>query len=232
LKRPLFYGKMLLVIFLTRIYFLRHCEAEGNVQKIFQGTTDTDISPKGKKQLEFLSKRFQNINIDKAYSSPLIRAKKTAFAAIEGKNMGVTERPMLCELSGGIVEGKPFRETFDAMPELREVWDNRPQDFAPEGGESMRHAYERIWNETLSLARENQGKTIIASTHGGCLRLLHCRLFFHDIERLVEVPWSENTAVTLVEFDNALTPTVVFFNDTSHLPEELRSSFKTQEAEK
>ena len=217
---------------MTKIYFIRHCEAEGNVRRIFQGTTDTDISEKGAKQLSYLSKRFKDIKIDKAYSSPLIRAKKTAFAAIEGKNMGVTDRPMLCELNGGIVEGKPFRETFDAMPKLKDVWDNRPQDFAPEGGEPMRHAYERIWKEALALARENGGKAIIAATHGGLMRLLHCRLFYHDIERLVEVPWSENTAVTLVEFDNALTPTVIFYNDVSHLPEELRSSFKTQEEKK
>lgn len=217
---------------MTRIYFLRHCEAEGNVQKIFQGTTDTDISARGKEQLKYLTNRFRDIKIDKAYSSPLIRAKKTAFAAIEGKNMGVVERPRLCELHGGIVEGKPFRETFDANPKLKEVWDNHPQDFAPEGGEAMRDAYERIWNETIALARENEGKTIIASTHGGLMRLLHCRLFYHTIDRLVEVPWSENTAVTLVEFDNALTPTVVFFNDVSHLDDSLRTSFKTQEASK
>ena len=215
---------------MTRIYFLRHCEAQGNVRKFFQGTTDTDISERGKEQLKYLTKRFKAINIDKAYSSPLIRAKKTAFAAIEGKGLGVIERPNLCELHGGIVEGKPFRETFDANPELREIWDNHPQDFAPDGGESMRHAYDRIWEEVLSLARDNQGKTIIASTHGGLMRLLHCRLFYHTIERLCEVPWSENTAVTLVEFDNALTPTVVYFNDVSHLDDSLRSSFKTQEA--
>ena len=41
---------------MTRIYFLRHCEAMGNVMKIFQGTTDTDISPKGAEQLKFLTK--------------------------------------------------------------------------------------------------------------------------------------------------------------------------------
>ena len=35
------------------------------------------------------------------------------------------------------------------------------------------------------------------------------------------MPWSENTAVSLIEFDDALNPKVVFYNDVSHLPEEL-----------
>ena len=42
-----------------------------------------------------------------------------------------------------------------------------------------------------------------------------------DITKLSEMPWSENTAVTLIRFDGELNPEVVFYNDTSHLPEEL-----------
>mgnify|MGYP002520493897 CR=1 FL=1 len=41
--------------------------------RIFQGSTDLDISPIGEKQLEYLKKRFENIHIDKIYSSPLIQ---------------------------------------------------------------------------------------------------------------------------------------------------------------
>ena len=46
---------------MTKIYFVRHCEAMGNVMHIFQGVSDFDISEIGKKQLEFLKKKFDNI---------------------------------------------------------------------------------------------------------------------------------------------------------------------------
>ena len=43
------------------------------------------------------------------------------------------------------------------------------------------------------------------------------------LERIQEVGWSENTAVSCVTFDENLHPTVVFKNDSDHLPPELYS---------
>lgn len=217
---------------MTKIYFIRHCEAMGNVNRVFQGHTDSDISPRGGKQLECLSDRFKDFKFDNIYSSPLIRAYKTAMAVAGDKNIEVIKRENLIELYGGFVENQKFEKIFSENPDLADIWHNRPQDFAPRDGEPMRNGYERIWQETLSLAGENKGKTIAVATHGGVIRLLLCRLFFHDIERLIEVPWSENTAVTLIEFDNALTPTVSILNDTSHLKPELRSAFLTDSGDK
>ncbi len=125
---------------MTKIYFVRHCEATGNVQRIFQGITDTEISELGAKQLEFLQKRFENEKIEKIYSSPLNRAYKTALAVKGSKNIEIVKIHGLIELNGGIVEGKPFAETFSKMPHLADAWDNHPEDFHPEGGESMRAA--------------------------------------------------------------------------------------------
>ena len=41
-----------------------------------------------------------------------------------------------------------------------------------------------------------------------------------DIKELKNTPWAENTAVSLIEFDDNLNPNIVFYNDVSHLPEE------------
>ena len=37
---------------MTEIYLVRHCEAMGNVKRLFQGSTDLDISETGEKQLK------------------------------------------------------------------------------------------------------------------------------------------------------------------------------------
>ena len=39
------------MIKLTKIYFVRHCEATGNLNRTFQGSTNTDITELGAKQL-------------------------------------------------------------------------------------------------------------------------------------------------------------------------------------
>ncbi|MBR6533831.1 MAG: histidine phosphatase family protein, partial [Clostridia bacterium] len=48
---------------MTIIYLVRHCEAYGNLNRLFQGVSDFDISEMGAKQLEFLKKRFENIQL-------------------------------------------------------------------------------------------------------------------------------------------------------------------------
>lgn len=65
---------------LTTIYLVRHCEAMGNINRIFQGHTDEEISDNGRLQLEKLAERFRDIHLDALYSSPLKRAYRTAEA--------------------------------------------------------------------------------------------------------------------------------------------------------
>ena len=114
--------------------------------RIFQGVTDTDITEIGQKQLKFLEKRFEAVHLDKIYSSPLIRTKKTAEAIKGKRDLDIEIFPEIIELNGGFVEAKPFKETFDAYPEMKDAWFNHPEDFAPEGGEAMRDAYIRSEN--------------------------------------------------------------------------------------
>lgn len=205
---------------MTYIYLVRHCEAMGNHKRLFQGSTDSDISEIGFKQLEYLKKRFKSIHLDAVFSSPLIRAQKTAEAVAYGKDLEIITRKNLAELHGGVVEGKPFVEAFNAIPGLADAWNNHPQDFAPQGGEAMRDAYVRIYDEVIALAHMNRDKTIVAATHGGVLRCLTCRILYNDITRLKDVPWHENTAVTLIKVDDNDNIGIEFFNDYSHVPQE------------
>ncbi len=206
---------------MTKIYFIRHCEALGNQLRVFQGTSDFDISEIGAKQLEYLKARFENTDVDLVFSSPLIRAYKTAKIIADGKGLAITAFDDLKELDGGIFEGKPFKESFLAHPDLAEIWNERPEDFAPEGGESMAHAYERIFNVLNKIAELSKGKTAVVTCHGGVLRCLICRMLYNDIKMLKEVPYGDNTAVTLIEADENGNFTMPYCNDASHLPEEL-----------
>ena len=36
---------------MTEIYIVRHCEAQGNLKRLFQGVSDFDITETGAKQL-------------------------------------------------------------------------------------------------------------------------------------------------------------------------------------
>ena len=206
---------------MVKLYIVRHCESLGNEMNIFQGTTDLDISTFGEKQLSFLEARFKDIHIDKAYSSPLTRAYKTALAATKGKNIEIVKDESFIEIHAGKIENENIEKVFALDPNLADIWHNRPQDFKADGGETMREVYNRVWTgfDKLATSPENDGKTILIASHGAAIRCLICRLLFGNIERLSETPWSLNTAVTLITYCDGVCK-IEFANDASHLPEE------------
>ncbi len=211
----------ILVISVTKVYIVRHCETDGNAGKIFQGHTDLDINELGSKQLAALGERFKKICLDAVYASPLIRTQKTANAIVGNREIPVFCDTGLIELNGGVYEGKTYTEISEEYPEFKEIWSIRPWDFSPEKGEKMTDAYDRIWNEIIKIATENKNKTVAVTTHGGVIRCLLCRILENDIKKLPNIPFGDNTAVSLLEFDENLTPKLLFYNDSSHLTDEL-----------
>lgn len=204
---------------MTKIYVVRHCEAAGNHKRLFQGTTDCDITKLGQKQLEFLSERFSDIQLDAIYTSPLIRAVKTAEALCGDRDIDIVKLDGLAEINGGVLEAKPFMPTISSIPGLAEIWNDTPEDFAPPGGEPMRTAYERVWNAIETVFKENEGKTVAVASHGGVIRCLNCRLLYGDIHRLKDTPWCENTAVSLITSRDGECK-LEYMNDHTHVPEE------------
>lgn len=204
---------------MTRIFLVRHCEAEGNLTRSFQGGTNLDITELGAKQLELLKDRFKSEKIDTIYTSPLIRAQKTAFAIKGERNMDVKIDSELREIHGGVIEGKSYAEIFGNDPVMADIWDNHPKDFAPENGEKMTDAYDRIYNAIEKIAVENDGKTVAVASHGGVIRCFMARLIFGTIDRLQDVPWAENTSVALITYENGKFD-IVYKNDRTHVPDE------------
>ena len=107
---------------MTKVYLVRHCESQGNKERIFQGQHDADISEKGAKQLQFLAERFRDIKLDKIYASRLTRANKTAQAIANIKGMRVEINNAFIEINLGELDGQPFQYIFDTYPELRHSW--------------------------------------------------------------------------------------------------------------
>lgn len=202
---------------MTELYIVRHCEAVGNVERFFQGSSDTEITDLGEKQLEFLKERFKDIPVDKIYSSPLKRAFKTAAAINGGSADGIETVQDLIEIHGGVIEGMQYNDILKKYPDVEYAWENEPYNFCADGGESMASVYDRAYETACKLAKSNSGKIIVATTHGGFIRCLLCKILYDDIKRLNDVSWSGNTAVTKLIYQNGKF-VCDFINDTKHLP--------------
>ncbi len=211
----------------TRVLVIRHGEAQGNLERTFQGHTDAPISENGRKQLELLSVRCRNMSIDAIYTSPLIRAQETAEAVNQFHKVPIRVREDLMEIHGGVWEGEKWAELPDRFPQEALAWSLQPHTFAPRGGEPMRRVYERMRCAVLGIAEEHLGGQVCVVSHGCAIRNLLCWAMGYPIERLQQVDWCDNTGLTLLELDGQLRPRVLYANDASHLDEET-STFSKQ----
>lgn len=208
---------------MTKIYLVRHCETEGNVQRVFHGIIDTLPTKDGEKQLDYLAEHFRDIPLDAIYASPLKRTQATAEAVNRYHGLPIKPDRRLIEINGGEIDGMPWKRIIADYPELGDVWMNALHDFSTQKGESMRDVYARAHTTLRDMADKNRGKSIALATHGGFIKNILCWLKFGDITHLMEIPWPENASVTLLEFDENLDCKIVYDNDFSFLPEALQS---------
>lgn len=204
----------------TKIILVRHCEAQGNHERVFQGAIDCDITERGRVQLDALSERFRSVEFDVIYSSPLLRARRTAEAVNRYHGLPMQIESDLREINGGHWEGKKWPDFPKLYPQEARAWNLTPWDFAPEGGESMRQVYGRIRRAVTAIAAKERGRTVAVVSHGCAIRNLLCYAHGWPIERLNEVEWCDNTAVSVLEFDEDGCVNILLENDASHLTED------------
>lgn len=213
---------------MTQIYLVRHAEAEGNVKRLFQGHIDADVSARGEEQLARLAARLADVPFDALYASPLKRAYKTAEAINSRHHLPIVTDAELMEINGGCFEGRPWMKLPALFPQENDAWENRPWEFAPEGGEPMRHVFARMREAVGAIARKWAGHTVCVVSHGCAIRNFLCYAHGWPIERLNDVQWCDNTAVSLAEYDAGGHVRLLLENDASHLDESV-STFATQD---
>lgn len=204
---------------MTTIYFVRHVQAAGNKNRVFQGRTDTDVSDDGRIQLENLVGRFSSVALDRIYVSDLKRARLTAEAVRGGRDIEELVDERIREINAGVWENQPVMELSERYPEAMRRWREEIWNFETEGSETMRDVYARTGAALDDILKENDGKTVAVVSHGCALKNMLCYALGWPIERLFDVPWLGNGSVTKLVFDGGLPGTPVYTNDIAHIDE-------------
>ena len=110
----------------VKLIIVRHCEAMGNHHRVFQGSTDCDITENGARQLDALAERMLEFPFQAAYSSPLQRALKTAQAANRHYGLEIKLDARLAEIHGGCWEGKRWGDFPALYPQESYLWNQEP----------------------------------------------------------------------------------------------------------
>ena len=211
---------------MTTIYLIRHAQAEGNLYRIAQGHFDSYITALGYRQIDALAERFRKVHIDALYSSDLRRTRTTATAITRYHELEVHTTPRLREICLGVCEGMSFGDMRKYDPVQMDYFNNDPEKWRAEGAETFSDCTKRLMTVVTEIAEANDGKTVAIVSHGMAIRSMLAKIQGVKSENIADLPHGDNTAVTLLHYDNGKF-TVEYYNDNSHLPEEL-STFAKQ----
>ncbi len=201
---------------MTTIYLIRHAEAEGNLYRIAQGQYDSILTDRGWRQVKALEKRFDGVSIDAVYTSDLYRTCATSSAIYRPRGLTPIRRADLREICVGEWEQKSWGEIARRDPEQMENFRTRLHAWHMEGAETPEQVLERVLHAVKEIGAENEGKTVAVFSHGCAIRLLLARLQGYSMEELGKTPHGDNTAVSLLEYENGRLR-VVYRDDNSHL---------------
>ena len=202
---------------MTRIIITRHGQSIANENDIFAGYSDFDLTELGKRQASAVAGYLvKNERIDAIYSSDLLRAYHTATPVAEALNIAIVKDTQLREIFGGEWEGLTFTEIAERYPEDMSVWTKDYSHSCPVGGESTKHVYERVVPHICSVAKENDGKCVLFSTHATVLRAFTAYALGLSADEVGNISFAHNSSINIFEYDKGKV-SVVKTNIIEHL---------------
>lgn len=161
-----------------KIYIIRHGETDANKFGILQGCADIPLNSYGEELAAASGRGLKGVHFDAAFSSPLIRAKKTAELVLSesGNDCPIIIDERIKEICAGAYEGKHLRPEFGEIPaEDVRLFFNEPLKLKSfPNGENVIDVANRT-QEFLHELAEKDYETVLVSTHGCALRcMLNC----------------------------------------------------------
>lgn len=104
----------------------------------------------------------------------------------------------------GAWEGHTWQEVSRLWPEEFYHFNRRIDLWQPEGGENARQVLGRYLPALEEVARAHDGETIALFSHGAALRIVLGTLQGQTLREVGTSPHGDNTAVSLLEYENAL----------------------------
>jgi probable phosphoglycerate mutase len=205
----------------VRLILVRHGDAHAGFHGVIGGPAGcTGLTPYGRAQAEALRDHLATsgrVRADVLLASLLPRAIETASIIAPGLRLEIAGQECgLCEVHTGEADGLTWTEyaarygSFDMAAEPDRV-------FAP-AGESWNSFHARVQQTLEQVARDHEGRTVVAVCHAGVIMA--------SLRVLLAIPHPgtgaelrpANTGLTEWEHDPALDRwTLHAFNETSHL---------------
>ena len=194
------------------LILVRHGQTDGNVQRRFIGRVDLPLNETGKRQARALGERFEGTPWGGIYTSPLARAKSTAEALGEAREVNALQ-----ELDQGVLEGKTLEELPGDFTEFFAAWDRDAENTRVPGGETLGECRDRAWGAMREIAERHAGESgpVAIVAHQMVISVLLLEVLEAPL-KLNDKVQQKNTGVSLVGYREGRFQ-LHWSGDTSHL---------------
>ncbi len=190
------------------LVLVRHGQSEWNLQNLFTGWRDVDLTEKGVEEARLAGRKLkaQGLRFDLAFTSALKRAQRTLEIMLQElgqPNIPVFRDEALNERDYGDLVGLNKDDARKRWgDEQVHIW-RRSYDVAPPGGESLKDTAARVLPYYLTdmLPRVLRGERTLVAAHGNSLRALVMVLDRHTRESILKL--NLETGVPLIYHLNA-----------------------------
>jgi len=187
---------------MLNVYLLRHGQTPYNADgNRYCGRTDIELTENGIQQALGVRERMKGISLDAVYSSPLVRARRTAELASGWPSVQTDAR--LTEIDFGRWEHRTREEFVAEDPLSWAAWSADPENNrAGVSGESGSEIVRRLDDFFSEMLSRHSGQTILVVGHNGTNRLYMAHQLgmpLRHYRRLVQ----ENSAITLFGLDDS-----------------------------
>lgn len=150
---------------MATLYFMRHAVTEMNINKLWSGRTDCDITEEGRK---IAIKCFNSqVHFTHFFCSPLRRTRQTLEAVIPSKPEPIIDERLI-ERDFGDWEGKPFSIIDEETTEMYIRGKVQPPN-----GETYEEVKDRVISFVEDMFRKYNGKEkILIVTHATIVRMV------------------------------------------------------------
>jgi phosphoserine phosphatase len=204
-----------------RFLLVRHGETDWNRAGKFQGQIDVPLNDNGRNQASLAAEFLKTIEIDFAFTSPMLRPKETAQIILKNRTeLTLNEDADLREIGHGLWEGKFEAEIKAEYPGELERWQSHPESVQMPEGENLQNVWTRAtaaWQKIIAQVG-NQPQTGIVVAHDATNKVLLCNLLGLDLADIWKIKQG-NGAVTVIDYPDGIEgqPVIQALNLTSHL---------------
>jgi len=211
-----------------RIVLVRHGETEWNKLRRIQGISDLELNETGRRQAEALAQALKNERVEAIYTSPLKRARDTAYVIARHHQVEVVTLFGLRELDAGEVDGLTYEEMRIQYGDFLDRWIEDCTAVRPPGGCTLHELQEQVWasiqeivkrqHQMVAEGEENEKGVVVVVTHFFPILSIISKALGLDLSQCRRMKLDLASMCTL-DFNPSRT-VLVSLNDTCHLKEE------------